>query len=264
MSGYDRDHNDGGIVPVPTYSISGFLFEDADYDGLYNYLPETRTDTATGDSVEYRETGYNGKSVYLQKWFYVPNTGTGWDSASVIPAGATVSWVRADGTSQTTKPSGDALNNALGAWVMLDEKAPATPKLSFYDMKDNAYSVGTSAVIDGRVETKTNTFQAITGTERKTALAKTNEQGQAVVDENGKLAYEVVSSNPDGYFRFNNLPTAGFIANGDGNRTWYLMGYTLEVNGANEESGMFSHAGARATSGRPPRPTPSIPMSIRR
>ena len=238
MSGYDRDHNDGGIVPVPTYQISGYLYEDADYDGLYNYLPETRTDTVTGKPVAYSETGYNNKSVYLQKWFYVPNNGTGWDS--VIPAGATVSWVKADGTSATSLGVADKAT-AKGAWVMLDEANANTPALSFYGVdKDNAYTVDTAVAIDGRVETRTNTYKTITDTDRTVTVAKTNNDGQAVVDESGKLTYDTITTDVDGYFRFDKLPTAGFLTDGAGNRTWYLMGYTLEVDGSNAENGMFS------------------------
>ncbi len=234
MSGFDRDHNDGGVIPVPTYKISGFLYEDADYDGLYNYIPETRTDTATDETVSYVEKGYNKKSVYLQKWFYVPNTGTGWDA--IIPAGTTAHWVLSDGTVVAAKPAAADVAAAKGAWVMLDASNAATPKLSFY----NGSSVETSAPIAGRVETKTDTYKNITGSEMSYRKALTTATGTADVDEEGALQYATESTDVDGYFQFSGLPTAGFLEDADGNRTWYLMGYTLEVDGSNAENGMFS------------------------
>ena len=42
MMGASRDHNDGGLIEPPAYAIDGYVWEDADYDGLYNYNTETQ------------------------------------------------------------------------------------------------------------------------------------------------------------------------------------------------------------------------------
>ena len=76
MMGVDRTGNDGGLITPPTYDISGFVWEDADYDGIYNYEPEQRYDADGEPEPElYSERGYGGKKVILHKWYFDPRNG---------------------------------------------------------------------------------------------------------------------------------------------------------------------------------------------
>lgn len=71
MMGASRDHNDGGLIKPPAYAIDGYVWEDADYDGLYNYNTETRVTTekdGTKTEADYLEYGYNDKQVILKQY----------------------------------------------------------------------------------------------------------------------------------------------------------------------------------------------------
>ncbi|MEE0705625.1 MAG: hypothetical protein UCH28_04480, partial [Adlercreutzia sp.] len=84
MMGADRTHNDGGIIIPPTYAIEGFVFEDADYSGTYDYLLQHDVEDKNGNKIDYIEHGYVGKKVILKLWYYDPANG-GWQ-AVIDPA----------------------------------------------------------------------------------------------------------------------------------------------------------------------------------
>ena len=122
---------EGGDVGeiAPAYAaIAGYVWCDNNYrDGAYS-LTATAGDgsnpfydpyTQTQVELEAAEAGYHdgadAKTVYLRQWYYVPNTGAGWDAA-VPTTGASVMWVKADGVTTNDKALADVAT-AKGAWV---------------------------------------------------------------------------------------------------------------------------------------------------
>lgn len=131
MMSHDRAHSDGGLIIPPTYAISGFVWEDADYDGIYNYTTEKRVD---GDKniVDYVEHGYDNKTVVLKKWYYEPGA-----------AGAAGTWV-ANGTAEvktgdTTVATAEG-NRSVSGYFLFDKLPTAvnvggTWKLAGYTLE---------------------------------------------------------------------------------------------------------------------------------
>ncbi len=176
MASDDRAHNDGGLIRLPKFSISGYVWADEDYDGLFQWYPQDRLDD-NGAVVEtnYVEAGYNGKRVYLKKWYYDPE--------AVNEDGTKGAWLAWENTADAIRENGPAAQN------MLTGTNPAQVYGTAQDEDGNDYD----------------------------------------------LTYDV-----DGYYEFTQLPTAYAKVDAAGNYTYYLAGYTVELNGANSADGMVS------------------------
>ncbi|MDE8703535.1 hypothetical protein PZH32_11285, partial [Adlercreutzia equolifaciens] len=66
--GASRKHNDGGIMEIPKHFIAGYVWRDANYDGIY----DTAADSFAVDGTTYREEGLVGKKVILKQWYFKP------------------------------------------------------------------------------------------------------------------------------------------------------------------------------------------------
>ena len=110
MAGADRAHNDGGVIRLPKYSISGYVWADEDYDGLFEWYPQDRIDDK-GAVVErnYVEAGYNGKKVFLKKWYYDPEA-TVTDDDGNVTTGAWLPW---ESTADAVRENGPAAQEML-------------------------------------------------------------------------------------------------------------------------------------------------------
>ncbi len=209
MNGADRAHNDGGILIPQTYSISGFLWADEDYDGIYNYAPETRfsLDEESGEVLEetFQERGYNNKRVILKKWFY--NTATNaWEPQMVTNSeGQRVQATEENFThSVGVVPAVDTDGNILKR-PLYENGAPKR------DENGNIMTDATIYRIDAPVQT----------------------------------AYDPALAGPEeieveGEYRFDNLTTYYRVRDNHNEWVYYLAGYTVEVDGSNTEEGMFS------------------------
>ncbi len=69
--GANRANNDAGVMDIPMHYISGYLFHDTNYDGVYQY---NGSDSFTVDGKPYTEAGLVGKKVILKQWYFVPET----------------------------------------------------------------------------------------------------------------------------------------------------------------------------------------------
>ena len=84
--GANRRHSDAGFMEIPTQTISGYVWADADYDGIAhaNNANEALVDYDDASTVRFSidGTGYNehglvGKTVTLKQWYFVPANGNG-------------------------------------------------------------------------------------------------------------------------------------------------------------------------------------------
>ncbi len=193
MMSHSRSHSDGGLIIPPSYDISGFVWEDFDYDGLYNFADEIRVVKKNGkNEIEmHREQGYANKKVILTAWYYDPADST-WKKAGQYLTGENKD-VRNDMTGGTMDTlTGGATTTTKKKVQLTDEHLKAAGYDDFTQF-EGAYAEGTGA---------------------------------------GTKWYLDI----DGYYEFTDLPTAYHHANGQ----WYLAGYTLEVSGANDDTGLAS------------------------
>ncbi len=208
MMGASRDHNDGGLIVPPAYAIDGFVWEDADYDGLYNYHTERRVTTekdGTQTEADYIEYGYNEKQVVLKQYLlgadgeWVRNTNFGNDTSVRAENGV-------NAPTQVLDPKG---------LVAADGTTPAD-RLTF-TIPQSTY------LGNGMVAVKTADMDEYLGS-------------AAIVAE-GSLGGEAVS----GFYQFDNLPTAYRTWDAAaGKYTYTLASYTVEVNGNKADEGMSS------------------------
>ncbi len=207
MTGRDRAHNDGGLIVVPTYKISGFVFSDEDYDGLYEYLPETRTEVtydANGNEKEKDvtygpEAGYNGKKVLLQKWYYEPGK-----------------------------------NGAAGTWVKdgVAEDLTKTYKNYGYQLIKTDSDAGKHAVLDdhGNIQTESRTADVDGYFEFAGLPTAVPVDASKPVSDSTRRVSIMLDNNGEPM-----MP-----ADGTGEYAWRMAGYTLEVDGSNSATGLVS------------------------
>lgn len=212
MLGASRDHNDGGLIEPPAYAIDGYVWEDADYDGLYNYNTEERT-TLTKDGTkvteDFIEYGYNNKQVILKQWLYengqwVQNENFG-DDENVKAANI------GEPTVKTLNPDAATING-------LTPGARLT-----YTIPNSTYlGAGEVAVLTG---------------DNPNLVAKDKEGNELTVQKDGAEVPAYVS----GYYLFDQLPTAVRQWNPTTKTYDYtLVSYTVEVNGKKSDEGMAS------------------------
>ena len=212
MMGASRDHNDGGLIKPPAYAIDGYVWEDADYDGLYNYNTEERTTLSkdgkkiTEDFIEY---GYNNKQVILKQWLYengkwVQNKNFG-DDENVKAANI------GEPTAKTLNPDAATING-------LTPGARLT-----YTIPNSTYlGAGEVAVLTG---------------DNLNLVAKDKEGNELTMQKDGAEVPAYVS----GYYLFDELPTAVRQWNPTTKTYDYtLVSYTVEVNGKKSDEGMAS------------------------
>lgn len=217
MMGASRDHNDGGLIKPPAYAIDGYVWEDADYDGLYNYNTETRVTTekdGTKTEADYLEYGYNDKQVIL-KQYVLGADGTWKLNPHFGNDGNVMAEKVADGV---TEAKTDTLNPTSGTYKVRNEAgqmvdASPAERLTFTVPNSTYLGGGKVAVLTG-------------DNENLKALAK-----------NGTTELHDVS----GYYLFDQLPTAVRTWNADtGTYEYALASYTVEVNGEKTADGMAS------------------------
>ncbi len=217
MMGASRDHNDGGLIKPPAYAIDGYVWEDADYDGLYNYNTETRVTTekdGTKTEADYLEYGYNGKQVIL-KQYVLGADGTWKPNPHFGNDGNVMAEKVADGV---TEAKTDTLNPTSGTYKVRNEAgqmvdASPAERLTFTVPNSTYLGGGKVAVLTG-------------DNENLKALAK-----------DGTTELHDVS----GYYLFDQLPTAVRTWNSTAKKYEYaLASYTVEVNGEKAADGMSS------------------------
>lgn len=217
MMGASRDHNDGGLIKPPAYAIDGYVWEDADYDGLYNYNTETRVTTekdGTKTEADYLEYGYNDKQVIL-KQYVLGADGTWKLNPHFGNDGNVMAEKVADGV---TEAKTDTLNPTSGTYKVRNEAgqmvdASPAERLTFTVPNSTYLGGGKVAVLTG-------------DNENLKALAK-----------DGTTELHDVS----GYYLFDELPTAVRTWNPTtGKYEYALASYTVEVNGEKGDDGMSS------------------------
>lgn len=217
MMGASRDHNDGGLIKPPAYAIDGYVWEDADYDGLYNYNTETRVTTekdGTKTEADYLEYGYNDKQVIL-KQYVLGADGTWKLNPHFGNDGNVMAEKVADGV---TEAKTDTLNPTSGTYKVRNEAgqmvdASPAERLTFTVPNSTYLGGGKVAVLTG-------------DNENLKALAK-----------DGTTELHDVS----GYYLFDQLPTAVRTWNSTAKKYEYaLASYTVEVNGEKAADGMSS------------------------
>ena len=93
----DRQHNDGGLMDIVTKRISGYVWADANYDGLVGTDDARKplygvTDTVSFsiDGRTFGERGLVGKTVTLKQWYFVPGADAAtegvWHQLADVPA----------------------------------------------------------------------------------------------------------------------------------------------------------------------------------
>ncbi|MEE0706372.1 MAG: hypothetical protein UCH28_08335, partial [Adlercreutzia sp.] len=68
--GASRKNNDAGIMEIPKHYIAGYVWRDANYDGIY----DEAADSFAVDGTTYTEEGLVGKKVILKQWYFKPAT----------------------------------------------------------------------------------------------------------------------------------------------------------------------------------------------
>ena len=202
--GASRAHNDAGIMDIPTHYIAGYVWHDANYDGVYN---DGATDKFTVGGATYTEAGMVGKKVILKQWYFKPaadGNGGQWIQKADFDNGQ-----RAE---EPKKPE-----------VPTDPTDPANPV-------DPADDPATAVMLAAYP-----TFAAPTLSEAGIALADAAGAGTPVTGnvEVSTLTMEATTIDGDkvrdGYYRFDKLPVYVAV---DG--TEYLAGYTVEVLGGTD------------------------------
>lgn len=114
--GAGRAHNDGGFMEIPTQSISGYVWADADYDGMATANDKNPAlvdyDDANVlfsiDGTGYAEHGLVGKTVTLKQWYFVPADGNGTQEADGNYSGGNGGqWILNTVTETTLEGEGD-------------------------------------------------------------------------------------------------------------------------------------------------------------
>ena len=217
MMGASRDHNDGGLIKPPAYAIDGYVWEDADYDGLYNYNTETRVTTekdGTKTEADYLEYGYNDKQVIL-KQYVLDADGTWKLNPHFGNDGNVMAEKVADGV---TEAKTDTLNPDSGTYKVRNEAGQmvdASPSERLTFTVPNSTYLG-----DGKVA----------------VLTGDNENLKALAKDGTTELHDV-----SGYYLFDQLPTAVRTWNADtGTYEYALASYTVEVNGEKTADGMAS------------------------
>ncbi|WP_418994347.1 SdrD B-like domain-containing protein [Adlercreutzia equolifaciens] len=216
MLGASRDHNDGGLIEPPAYAIDGYVWEDADYDGLYNYNTEERTTLTkdgTKDTEDFIEYGYNGKQVILKQWLYengqwVQNENFGNDENVMAEKVA-------DGV---TEAKTDTLNPDSGTYKVRNE---AGQMVDASPSERLTFTVPNSTYLGGG---------------KVAVLTDDNENLKALAKDGVTELHDV-----SGYYLFDQLPTAVRTWNSTAKKYEYaLASYTVEVNGEKAADGMSS------------------------
>ncbi len=126
--GADRADNDGGIRELAPYAIAGFVWNDADYDGVFE-----------GNVPHASEAGIDGKQVILKQYYWQPGavegtgewvhnpdfaypTGLGADAAGADAAAAPVAAAAASGSTSAvlTQGGGAYLFEGVPVYVLKD------------------------------------------------------------------------------------------------------------------------------------------------
>ena len=90
--GASRANNDAGLMEIPRSKISGYLFHDANYNGVF----DANDASFTVDGTTYTERGINGKTVTLKTWYFVPGAHSiEGETTRTVDGGV---WVLADNT----------------------------------------------------------------------------------------------------------------------------------------------------------------------
>ena len=228
--GADRRFNDAGLRTPVASKIAGVVFQDANYDGLYEPGREAvpgDDENPEGTPAVAAEPGFQNKKVILKQWFWAPAN----EAGEYDPTSSTYQWIqnRDFGNDFYTRA-------AFGATIPANQQAleDAQGQAMVFTLPTATYDAARGGV--WTLTDKDGNYSFDNLPVRYTYVRTVGQLGEIADFNHAATEYlagytvEVLGNDEDASMSMNGLPATRLQVNGSGLESWAIDGATDPVN----------------------------------